>query len=298
MTISLTYRLYRIASSDFFVNIHGFWRIREIIKKHILGEDKYIAVPYLGHSIYVCASHSMGKKIFEGGVYEPAIIKTIQTFVENKFSFIDIGANIGLHTLAGAFARKNEDQVFISFEPQHDIFSILKKNCILNKLDFVYCLEEGVGEIDTFLKLNESLTNNKGRSSFLPRNNTKLSQQVKVSTLDTLFLKNEYLTQKDILIKIDTEGYELPIFRGGVRWLSKIKNLVIICEVSPDLMVSNAMDVDDLFKTLEECGFTKYKIYKDNETVIDVGLNTDQYNVIFYKGILSEKIFSLIEMEI
>lgn len=298
MAISLIYHLYKVTSSNAFRKLRGSWRIREIIKKYIFGKDRYIRTPYLGHSIYVCASHSMGKKIFEGGVYEPAIIKTIQTFVDNNFSFIDIGANIGLHTLAGAFARRNNDQVFISFEPQHDIFSILKKNCLANKLNFVKCRQEGVSETDTFLKLNESLTNNKGRSSFLPRENTKPGQQVKVSTLDTLFLGNEYLTAKDILIKIDTEGYELPIIKGGVRWLSKVKNLVIICEVSPDLMERNTMAEGDLFTTLKECGFRKYKVYSDKETVTDLGISNDQYNIVFYKGMLSEKVFSLIETEI
>jgi FkbM family methyltransferase len=240
----------------------------------------------------------MGKKIFDGGIYEPAIIATIQTFVKNGYSFVDIGANIGLHTLAAAFARVDSDQIFISFEPDADIYSILVQNCSINYLGFVKCFQQGVGDQDTHLRLNVSATNNKGRSSFLYRENTYLSSFIRVSTLDTLFLKDDRLTLSNLLIKIDTEGYELPILRGGVQWLSKVKNAAIIYEVSPSIMQQNNMLVEDLFKLLMDCGFSKRMICKDVETVFDLGSRGDQYNVISCKGPLSEQVFSVMAPEL
>jgi FkbM family methyltransferase len=236
----------------------------------------------------------MGRKIFEGGVYEPAIIKTIQTFSSRGYSFIDIGANIGLHTLAAAFSKRDAGQFFISFEPNHDIFLILKKNCKMNNLDFVNCKQEGLGENDAYLPLYISVTNNKGRNSFLPLDNTKPGQAVKVTTLDNLFLTENDMISRRLLIKIDTEGYELPIIKGGMKWLSKVEDLAIICEVSPAIMEKNNMVDRDIFALMRECGLHNFRVFRDEETVSDLG-NNNQYNALFYKGKIEKEIIPLIE---
>lgn len=236
-----------------------------------------------------------GKKDIEGGVYEPAIIKTIQAFSSQGYSFIDIGANIGLHTLAAAFSKRDVDQVFISFEPNYDIYLVLKKNCKINNLDFVNCKQEGLGEIEAYLPLNISVTNNKGRNSFLPLDHTLPGQPVKVTKLDNLFFVDKNISSKNFLIKIDTEGYELPIIKGGMNWLSKVENLAIICEVSPTIMEKNNMADKDLFSMMKECGLDNFRIFEDEETIADLGKNNDQYNAIFYKGEMTEKVISQIE---
>jgi hypothetical protein len=153
-------------------------------------------------------------------------------------------------------------------------------------------MQEGVGDTDTFLSLNESLTNNKGKSSFLPREHTQPMEPIKVSRLDTLFLDDASLTSKPILLKIDTEGYELPIIQGGIKWLSNIENAAIICEVSTGLMEKNGMLTSDLFAALEECGFKQHKVFTGEDA------SNEQYNALFYKGDLTEKVFSTIESDI
>ncbi|MCE9644885.1 MAG: FkbM family methyltransferase [Chloroflexi bacterium] len=282
--------LYKLENYQF----PGSWRIRKLILKYFF-KDKYIKTSYLGHHIYVCPTHIMGKVVFEGGVYEPIIIKTIQTLVAAGFSFIDVGANIGLHTTAAAFRRINSDQIFISFEPQADVFSILEKNCLMNGLNFVDRRQEGVGDQDTFLTLNISTTHNQGRHSFLPRENTAPGSEVKVVTLDTLFYADDDVSSRDILMKIDAEGYEFPIIKGGVKWLSKVKSMAIICEISPDLMKKNNMAENELVTLIQGCGFTKFKIVEEEGISANSNTTPVPYNVIFYKGSLAETIISKVE---
>lgn len=169
--------------------------------------------------------------MFDGGIHEPEIVTAVQAFVRNGFSFLDCGANIGLHTLVAALARKDEKQIFISFEPDASIFSVLQKNCGENGLNFVDCSHEGLGDEDTCMTLNVSLTHNKGRNSFLPIESSQPGGRVKVNRLDTLFLEKPELFKKNILIKLDVEGYELPVIRGGLESLSKIENLTVISEI-------------------------------------------------------------------
>jgi FkbM family methyltransferase len=293
--MSFLFNLNKAINSDAFRNSRGSWRIRRIFQKYVFGE-RYFKAPYLGHMIFVCPTHSMGKRIFAGEIYELAINKTIQTFSSQGFSFIDIGANIGLHTLAAAFSRKNDSQVLISFEPNYDIFLVLKKNCMINHLDFVTCRQEGLGEFDAYLPLNISVTNNKGRNSFLQLDNTTSGHPVKVTTLDNLFLADANMNSRNVLIKIDTEGYELPIIKGGMKWLSQVENLAIICEISPAIMEKNNMAVNDLFAVIKECGLKNFRKFSDEDTAADLYYDEDnQTNSLFYKGAMTEKVIPILD---
>lgn len=280
----LPYFIYTALGPKGLGNMPGVWRLRRLVHSWLLSHNRYHRAPYLGHTICVCPAHSMGRKIFEGGIYEPAIIKTIQLFCGEGYSFMDIGANIGLHTLAAAFSRTDPGQVFISFEPDPEMFSALTRNCALNQLDFVTCRQEGLGEFAGYLALNISTTNNKGRNSFLALDNTVVGPPTKVTTLDSLFLGDRHMRCRDWLIKIDTEGFELPIIRGGAKWLSSLSNIAIICEISPSMMESNNMAEGELFAAMRACGFDGARIFCDHETALDLGEGNDQYNALFYRG--------------
>lgn len=284
MPMSLVYYLNKWTNPNRFGKLPGSWRVHRAIKDLFLTSDSYYKVPYFDHHIYICPAHSMGKKIFNDGIYEPAVIRDIQTLVSQGYSFIDIGANVGLHTLAAAFKRVNKDQFFDSYEPEPNMFQKLKRNCISNNLDYVNCVNIAIGEIETYLPLNISATNNKGLNSFFPLKDTIPSNPVKVTTIDNLYL-NKLDDSKRVLIKMDTEGYELPIIRGGINFLSRQKEIALICEISPSLMHMNGLNPADLFELLRKCGFyNNYEITDDLETAIDLGKDYDQSIVLFYKG--------------
>ncbi len=260
------------------ISLPGTLRIRKFIRQAIF-TDKYIQTPYLGFFVFVCPTHIMGKTVFEGGIHEPELTKTIQAFTQAGFSFLDIGANIGLHTLGAVSTKSPQDQIFVAFEPDPHMFSVLKKNCRLNGLDFVTCIQAGLGDKDTFLTLNSSQTRNKGHNSFLPIENAVSVNRVKVSALDTLYA-DDVLSAKDIFVKIDVEGYELPVIQGGKKFFSQGMNMVVVCEVWAELMEKNNFSVDALYQTLSDCGFSSHILTDDG--------------VIFYKGPRSTAIISKI----
>lgn len=257
--------------------VRGMHRVRKAIRK-VFFEDKYIRTPYFSGSVFVCPTHIMGETVFRGEIHEPELTKLIQTFTQSGYSFIDVGANIGLHTVVAASSKHDKSRSIFAFEPDPAMFSLLEKNCRLNNFDYVDCFQEGLADKNSILTLNISQTRNKGHNSFLPINNASKEHQVRVSTLDTKFGKDVSLLSKNIFMKIDVEGYELPVIQCGKTFISSVSNMVIACEVWTELMEENGFSVDVLYNTLADFGL------RNHTSIADA--------VIFYKGKISKEILT------
>jgi hypothetical protein len=72
------------------------------------------------------------------------------------------------------------------------------------------------------------------------------------STLDVALKGYEIKTP--ILIKIDTQGYELEILRGNRKWIESAD--AVICEVSFESLYVGQPLFDDIYCFLRSCGFT------------------------------------------
>ena len=129
--------------------------------------------------------------------------------------FIDIGANIGLWTF---FMAKKGIKVH-AFEPTPRIYKILKKN---NKYPHVTTYPYALGEFTGTANLN--LHHISGHNSLLTKSPDFNGQQTEtiVRPLDDLNIHNIGL------IKIDTEGYEVPILFGAKNTINKEKPRLII----------------------------------------------------------------------
>lgn len=285
--------IYKFLKLNFLQVIPYSKNLEKLIEKRIDG--KLYLSSYFDGSMWVCPVHRMGQTIFNGGIYEPTIIKIIQVFSSTGFSFVDIGANIGLHTVAAAFKRQNENQKFFAFEPEPECFSILERNCEFNNLSFVKCQQIGIGNIEELIQLNISNTSNKGNHSFIVRDETNPGERIKVLTLDKLFLSDYSKPSTPILIKIDVEGFELLVIKGGSRWLYQLDEVVIICEISPLFLKGFGQGVEDIIECLNKMGFTQNRVIKDQETFTETGKSLKPFfNMIFWKGNESEKVFSKI----
>src|SRR5882762_11270101 len=65
--------------------------------------------------------------------YEPETSRTLRFFFERTAHFIDVGANCGLYSVLGALW--NPKLEVVAFEPVPQIFSGLKRNVHLNRLE-------------------------------------------------------------------------------------------------------------------------------------------------------------------
>jgi FkbM family methyltransferase len=138
--------------------------------------------------------------------------------IKPEMTILDIGAHIGTFTLL-ASKKVGLNGKVIAVEAETDNFNQLKKNIDLNEIKNVIpinvALSDFNGEKDFFI------TKGSGCHSFLPTLGQEIVDKIKikVKSLDTLM--KELNIGKIDLLKIDAEGAELEILKGGQETLIK-----------------------------------------------------------------------------
>jgi|APSaa5957512535_1039671.scaffolds.fasta_scaffold48151_3 FkbM family methyltransferase len=184
-----------------------------------------------GHRMAVYANDWIGNSVNVHGVYERENLEDIIFLMKNiftttkEFSAIDVGANIGNHSL---FFAKFFKKVY-SFEPNPHTFRLLEFNSDFagNILPFNFGLSDYSGEVDLY-------ENNLNFGSSSIYGHTESSVKIKLKPLDS-FLADV----NDVrLIKIDVEGMELSVLKGAKGVIERNKPLIAF-EQHPDDFIDN-----------------------------------------------------------
>lgn len=137
---------------------------------------------------------------------------------------LDLGANIGFHTLALAHKVGLAGRV-TSVEPQRYCFQLLCANVTLNQLVQVQCLRAAVGEAagTCAVPINDpSDRHNAGATEISLTGGEGPTDTVPLITVDSLTL-----TRCD-LVKIDTEGFEDRVVQGGRETIGQFRPVLYI----------------------------------------------------------------------
>jgi len=180
----------------------------------------------------------VGHDLLETGTYvadELADLQTLLGLCPPDPVILDIGANIGVHTLyfseiAGARGRVH------AFEAQRIVFQMLMGNLALNSIENTYGHCMALGSAPGVLKLppvdygrpwnfgSMSLTTEPGVPQFAPgspeRAAAERNETIPVITLDSLNL------ERVDFIKLDVEGMEEDVLRGAARTLDITRPLM------------------------------------------------------------------------
>lgn len=158
-------------------------------------------------------------------------------------TYVDIGANIGT-TLIPA-AKRIETGHAIGFEPHPTIFSYLKENITLNKLN------------DTVKVYNCAVGSEKGELSFSNLRNDDQNRivqkgngmKVAVCCMDDIIPSELNIH----LLKVDVEGYEKFVFEGASKTLKK--TACIFFEVCEEFFQTFGYSLVEILTLLEDAGF-------------------------------------------
>ncbi len=169
--------------------------------------------------------------LFLFGKFQEHIIKNPFLDLQKNFTIIDIGANVGLMSLQ--FAKRVPQGKVYSFEPTHYALERLKKNLSLNPdiADRVTVINSFVSENSntnpSILAYSSWKVNGERDSREHPVHlgTPKDTQGVPSVSLDD-FVQRERLEKIDF-IKIDTDGHEYEVFKGGEKAIAKYRPKII-----------------------------------------------------------------------
>jgi FkbM family methyltransferase len=156
---------------------------------------------------------------FYKGLNEFEFTSFLLDFLRPKDLFVDAGANIGAYSIlaSGVCGAKS-----IAVEPLPHAFAGLQEQIALNELEGkIQCHNIGLGEGENQLYF----TNKWGQ-----QNHVAVKDQGGVA-LPIISLDQLLKRQCPVLIKIDVEGYELPVLRGAQATLSNPALKAIIIEM-------------------------------------------------------------------
>ena len=172
-----------------------------------------------------------------------SVLSGIRPHVTADAVCLDIGANIGLYTLALA-ALAPQGSVW-AFEPGPSTFDFLSRNIQVNKLSHAHAVHAAVGDVTGTVEFQDIPFFTAG--SFLVVGEPFLTTEVLGSlciktpsiTIDQ-FMADQGLDRLDF-VKVDVEGGELSVLDGAVQTLAVHQPLVVLEFNSFGLSFHNAV---------------------------------------------------------
>ena len=196
------------------------------------------------------------------GNFEPKTIRQYQQTLKSGAIVFDIGANIGSHTLPLAKIVQPNGMVF-AFEPT--LYAVTK---LSNNVEIHPTLSKCIKVEQILLSDQKSSLEVHEIESSWPIKTSKITHNLhggeaksiagsEVITLDTFVIKNKVNVLD--LIKIDVDGNEINILKGGIKTIKKLKPLIMF-ELAPYALREKGHSGEELLQILNELG---YKIYKN-----------------------------------
>ena len=184
------------------------------------------------------------------GVFEPSETILFKELLAQGDTFIDIGAHIGWYTTIGSKLVGNGNVV--AFEPYKSNVLPLKENLTLNNCANVVVLEVALGDQEGTLTLASS-DGDSGSVTALPWAHDGRSQ-VPLVALDEVIVDVDI--RSAALIKIDVEGWEAHVIRGGGRTMSGAKRVLV--EINRPALEKAGSSQEEIFDLLRGAGFTNF----------------------------------------
>ena len=182
----------------------------------------------------------MAHHLIEHGEWESQVRALIRKLLPNGGVFLDVGANIGAHSLLAASVVGPTGRVH-ALEPHPRVRGILEQNVEINGLvGVIDVLGDAIGEAPQEAVPFEYFPEHPAMSGFkVPQKRIEELRgrpqviDVRVTTIDDVLAR---FGRKADLIKIDVEGFELAALRGALQTMATADAPAFIVEYGGELM--------------------------------------------------------------
>ncbi len=187
------------------------------------------------------------------GAFEGHIAELFEYLVRPGDNCIDVGANVGIHAIRLAKLVGTRGNV-IAIEADEELANRTRKNIALNCLGNLRLIQAAASDRSgdsVVLHRPGDLDTRKLSGSVIPHS-TLTGSSVMVDTVAIDDIADSPVN----LMKIDVEGYEMPVIRGASRVIDEHSPSVIF-EYAPHLLDSAS---ESPFEHLKECGYCLFEI--------------------------------------
>ena len=216
---------------------------------------------------------------------EPGTRRVLTKILAPGMTFVDIGAHVGLLTLAGARAVGPSGKV-LAVEPVPLSFDLLSRALAINGL--IHRVEakcQAVGARREHCKF--FVGNILGHSSLIRSDALSAAStveiEVDVSPLDDLVQPRAPVD----LVKIDVEGAELAVLEGMTRVIADNPELAIIAEFGPSHLQASNIAPETWFSAFRERGFDAFVVDELSAECWPAGplslANVESVNILFVR---------------
>ncbi len=229
----------------------GLYSIAEAMRNRALRRNGFT-------HICVPINDVIGMRLFSTGSFEQTQLDGVLDYLDDfppdsNAIFLDVGGNIGVYSI---LLRDYFAQVY-SFEPNPVTYEILKANFVLTGARNIKAINKALsseeGQVPIFVPKNGNL----GWATLDAQHHDIAVDRtdIECTTLDS-FVKSHDINAGNIrLIKIDVEGHETSVIKGGASTLSEFR-IPLLCEI-----LSDSKGIE-LISFLENLGYVKFEIFK------------------------------------
>ena len=181
------------------------------------------------------------------GYYEWELSNLIKSISRNSSLMVDVGANMGYFSLL--FLANSKSSNLIAYEPNADIFSLLKNNI------------ENNGFCDAAVLKNLAVSS-KSETLLFDKINCEQSGWGRISSnsgisVDAVSLDDEFYESNTIIdiLKIDVEGFEYNVLLGASKLLSMHRVNNIFFEINNEMLLLQKVTIVEIQLFLEKQGY-------------------------------------------
>jgi len=207
--------------------------------------------------------------LIDAGDLERGTRLLIQQILKPGDTFVDVGANVGMHTLAAGRALQGRGRI-VAFEPFEGTRRLLSKSLWINGLSQLTEVRgNAVWDREGVKTLFLGATSGH-HSLFELGNGTASAPSVEVSTV-TLDAALGPACRVDLL-KIDAEGAELEVLRGALSIVQANPDIALIVEFGPSHLRRSAHASTGWLAAFTDLGFEYRAIDANTGALSEIGV--------------------------
>jgi FkbM family methyltransferase len=232
-----------------------------------------LETPIIGGLAFATGRSEEASWYSEKGV-ETKSLAVVDRLLPEGGVFVDVGANIGVFTVAAA-KRVGERGRVVAFEPSQQSRALLTVNLERHRVSQrVEVRTEAVGAARTtrtFRNYDNSLVSGFGVAppQFWP------GQLVEESAVEVTTL-HEAIDDRVDMIKVDVEGFDVEVLTGAVELIERSPNAVLLLELNPASLTAAGHTPGELLELLPPGAWDLFLIDEDSDESADALVPLDR----------------------